>query len=266
MDTKTLSEAKILSEKIAAAYGSPPFYREQKDQIDASCCLMENSPVVRTCIEILTASVNISGHGLSHARKVAIDTGTIILIEGRSSGGGEDLQRQVLLAHIAGILHDIQRSVKDHARQGAEEAGMILTRFDLTDEEREAVANAIRNHEAFQPCTPLAAPGGQLLSDALYDADKFRWGPDNFTEMLWDIADTRDISMHTLLSYFPSGLQSLKKTRDTFRTKTGRQYGPGFIDLGLRIGETLYTELGKQYVGNATLHDDRQRSTTTEDS
>jgi len=247
MDTETLSEAKILSEKIAAAYGPPRFYRDKKDQIDESCRLIENNPVARECIEILTARANVSGHGLSHARKVAIDGGAIILIEGRSSGGEEDLKRQISLAHIAGILHDIKRSSRDHARQGAEEAGMILEGFDFTDTERAAVVEAIGNHEAFQPCTPLADPGAQLLSDALYDADKFRWGPDNFTEMLWEIADTRDISMHALLSYFPSGLQSLRKIRDTFRTATGQKYGPGFIDLGLRIGTALYEALGKEY-------------------
>ncbi|MBW2674128.1 MAG: hypothetical protein JRD89_12070, partial [Deltaproteobacteria bacterium] len=240
MDTNTLSEAKALSEKIAATYGTPLFYREKRDQIDASCRLMENNPAVRVCIQILTAKADISGHGLSHAQKVARDTGAIILIE---RGSSAETRRQVSLAHIAGILHDIQRSSADHARQGAEEAGRILTGFDLTDQEREAVTGAIRNHEAFQTCTPLDGPDSQLLSDALYDADKFRWGPDNFTEMLWDIADTRDISMHTLLSYFPSGLQSLRKIRGTFRTSTGRKYGPGFIDLGLKIGDTLYTEL-----------------------
>ncbi len=248
MDTEILSKAKALSEKIAATYGPPRFYREKKNQIDASCRLMEKNPAARACIEILTARADVSGHGLSHARKVAIDGGAIILIEGRSSGGGENLKRQVSLAHIAGILHDIKRSSKDHARQGGEEAGMILEGFDFTDTERAAVVDAIRNHEAFQPCRPLADPRAQLLSDALYDADKFRWGPDNFTEMLWDIADTRDISMHTLLSYFPSGLQSLRKIRETFRTSTGRKYGPGVVDLGLKIGGTLYTELAEGFL------------------
>ncbi|MDD5723994.1 MAG: hypothetical protein PHY29_09715 [Syntrophales bacterium] len=252
MDTETLSEAKILSEKIAAAYGAPLFYREKKAQVDASCRMMENNPVARECIRILTASADISGHGLSHARKVAIDGGAIILIEGRFAGKEEALKRRVSLAHITGILHDIKRSSKDHAWQGADEAGTILTRFDLTDEERAAVVGSIRNHEAFQPCTPLDDPGAQLLSDALYDADKFRWGPDNFTEMLWDIADTRDISMNTLLSFFPSGLQSLRKIRETFRTATGQKYGPDFIDLGLEIGDALYTELEKSFLRRLT--------------
>ena len=254
MDTETLSKAKALAEKIATACGTPLFYREQKVPIDESYRLFENNSMVATCIEILTATANISGHGLVHARKVAVDTGAIILIEDRSSGEGENLTRLVSLAHIAGILHDIKRSSKDHARLGAEAAGNILTRFDLTDTERAAVVGSIRNHEAFQPATSLINPDAQLLSDALYDADKFRWGPDNFTEMLWDIVTTRDVSMHTLLSYFPSGLQSLEKIRDTFRTATGQKYGPGFIDLGLKIGDTLYAELGKGYRRNPTPH------------
>jgi len=244
MDKKTLSEAKILSEKIAATYGIPPFYREQKVSVDESYRLMETNPVARACIEILTAKSDVSGHGLSHARKVAIDAGAIILIE---RDPPSETDRLVMLAHIAGILHDIRRSSNDHARKGAEATAGILTRFDLTDRERAAVVHAIRNHEAFQPCTTLADPEAQILSDALYDADKFRWGPDNFTEMLWDIADTRDISMHTLLSYFPSGLQSLKRIRGTFRTPTGRKYGPGFLDLGLQIGEILFTALEKKF-------------------
>ena len=244
MDTETLSRAKALSEKIAGTYGTPLFYREQRDQVDTSCRMLENNPLVRKCTGILTARGNASGHGLAHARKVARDAGAIILIERESSA---ETNRLTTLAHVAGILHDIQRSSKEHARRGAEAAGGILARFDLTDTEREAVVDAIRNHEAFQPCSPLADPDAQLLSDALYDADKFRWGPDNFTEMIWDIAETREISMHTLLFYFRPGMQSLTKIRESFRTFTGKRYGPGFIDLGLRVGTTLYEELGKEY-------------------
>ncbi len=149
--------------------------------------------MVTACVEIITARANFSGHGLSHARKVAIDAGAIILIEGRPAAETDNIDRAVLLAHIAGILHDIKRSGKNHARRGAEEAKEILKGFDLTDKEQKSVVDAIGNHEAFQPCTPLATPDVQLLSDALYDADKFRWGPDNFTEMIWDISNTLNI-------------------------------------------------------------------------
>jgi HD superfamily phosphohydrolase YqeK len=244
MDTEKRTQTKTRAEQIAAACGTPQFYLEHKMHVDASSRLLEHNAMVAACIETLTARSNVSGHGLSHARKVAVDAGAIIMIERGISAG---TNRLITLAHVAGILHDIKRSCKDHARQGAKEAGTILTGFDLTEKERAAVVNAIRNHEAFQPCTPLTDPDAQLLSDALYDADKFRWGPDNFTEMLWDISETRDIPVASLLSYFPSGLKSLKKIKGTFRTETGKRYGPGFIDLGLAIGETLYAELEKEY-------------------
>jgi hypothetical protein len=35
-------------------------------------------------------------------------------------------------------------------------------------------------------------------------------------------------------------MESLKKIKTTFRTKTGRQYGPQFLDLGLAIGQELH--------------------------
>ena len=82
MIIQTLSDAKILSEKIAGTFAAPRFYREKKSEIGESLLLFENNPIVTACIEIITARVNFSGHGLSHARKVAIDAGTIILIEG----------------------------------------------------------------------------------------------------------------------------------------------------------------------------------------
>ena len=240
MQTEDLVKAKTLSEKIAHECGVPRFFREQKVYIDASSRLLEEHPLVASCIRILTAGANVSGHGFSHSRKVARDAGAIVMIE---RGTADEAERLATLAHIAGILHDIKRSSKDHARLGAEEAKTILKEFDLTHTEQEAVVGAIRNHEAFQPCFPLNDPDSQFLSDTLYDADKFRWGPDNFTEMLWDIAETRHVSVETLISFFPSGLESLRKIRSTFRTKTGKRYGPDFIDRGLRIGERLYGAL-----------------------
>jgi hypothetical protein len=245
MIIRPLSDAKNLSEKIAATFPTPRFYREKKCEIGESVLLFENNPMVTACMEVLTARTTFSGHGLSHARKVAIDAGAIILIEQHLEIDENTVKRAIALAHIAGILHDIKRSSKNHARQGAEEAKSILRAFDLTDKEQQFVVDAIGNHEAFQPCVPLADPEAQLLSDALYDADKFRWGPDNFTEMIWDISDTLHISIEMLLEHFPAGLKSLERIRGTFRTSTGKDYGPDFIALGLKIGETLYKELEK---------------------
>ena len=97
-----------------------------------------------------------------------------------------------------------------------------------------------------RPSGPLgtdAGPAERLLSDALYDADKFRWGPDNFTETLWAMIIPRGIPLRTLLPRFLPGIEGIRKIRESFRTATGREYGPDFIDRGLTIGRRLYEEL-----------------------
>jgi hypothetical protein len=43
------------------------------------------------------------------------------------------------------------------------------------------IVAAIRNHEAFRKILESEDKSARLVSDSLYDADKFRWGPDNFT-------------------------------------------------------------------------------------
>ena len=86
----------------------------------------------------------------------------------------------------------------------------------------------------------LEDPLAQFLSDALYDADKFRWGPDNFTEMLWDMVEYRKASLDAVLKRFLKGMEGIERVRETFRTRTGRIYGPDFIDRGIEIGMKFY--------------------------
>jgi hypothetical protein len=174
---------------------------------------------------------------------VAVDAGAIILTELNGGPPAADAERLVLLAHLAGLLHDIKRAEKDHARAGAREASGILATFALKDSERSAITQAIANHEAFQIPDALADPLDQLLSDALYDADKFRWGPDNFTETLWAMLEARKASLAVALPHFPKGMQALLRIRETFRTPTGRDYGPDFIDLGMEVGRRFYEEM-----------------------
>jgi len=238
-------EARNVCEKIAASFNTPRFYREKAREVEQSRQLYEHHADVQTCVAILQENESY-GHGLSHARKVAIDSGAIILIEENNGATELSLHRRVLLAHLAGVLHDIKRSSPNHAREGAKEADTILKSFDLDKAERRTISQAIENHEAFQPHHPLDTISDQLLSDALYDADKFRWGPDNFTEMIWDIIIPRKIPLSTVLDRFSAGLEGIKKIRETFRTITGREYGPDFIDIGLKIGKQLYSELNSE--------------------
>jgi hypothetical protein len=237
--------AQRLSKRIASEMEPPRFYIDKKEQVDASRAAFENHPMVRSCLDIVAERADRLGHGLSHVRKVAVDAGALVIIE--TEGGGEDRERMLLLAHMAGALHDIRRDEPDHALRGAEEAEAILRELGLREEESRAIAQAIRNHEAFKPDTPLDDPSLQVLSDALYDADKFRWGPDNFTETVWMMLAPAKIPLSMLMERYKPSLEGIEKIATTFRTPTGREYGPDFIAKGLRIGERLYAELAKSF-------------------
>ena len=237
---RELQEARKLARKIARSTEPPQFYREKRREVEGSRRLFRSSPLVRECLSLVREREDGIGHGNVHVRKVAVDAGAISLVENSPVCPRSEVRRIVLLAHVAGVLHDIRRLEKDHARVSAGEAGRLLARFDLTESEIAAITGAIGNHEAFQPAETLEDPLARFLSDALYDADKFRWGPDNFTEMLWDMVEYRKASLDAVLKRFLKGMEGIERIRETFRTRTGRIYGPDFIDRGIEIGMKFY--------------------------
>lgn len=242
MPDEEYSRAIALSRKIALEVGTPRFYLEKGREVALSREMLAG-PLVAAALRIVADRDACLGHGTTHCEKVAVDAGALILSE--KGGAYLRVRKLVLLAHLAGILHDIRRAEKDHAERGANEAEKILLAFPLLDDEREGIAGAIRNHEAFRPCLVAAGPSARILSDALYDADKFRWGPDNFTETVWAMIIPRGIPLQALLPRFLKGLEGIRKIRGSFRTETGRLYGPDFIDRGLEIGRRLHDALAK---------------------
>jgi hypothetical protein len=184
------------------------------------------------------------GHGLKHAVRVALDVGALMIIEGERTGYSENLiRRRVTLVQCAALLHDIQRKQDNHAEKGADIARKMLKFYPLLPEEIEDICLAIHNHEAFQQTMPIDTPEGALGSDCLYDADKFRWGPDNFTDTLWCMASFSRTSFAEFVDQYPKGMEGLSRIKQTFRTHTGKLYGPQFIDLGLAIGKDLYKSI-----------------------
>lgn len=240
-------EARRISLRIASEVEPPRFYSEKEEEVEASRAALELHPVSRSVRELVEQRGDRLGHGMAHVLKVAVDAGALVLIESEACGEGESIERTLLLAHLAGLLHDIRRDEPDHALKGAEEAEAVLQGFALKDGERKAVVQAIRNHEAFKPVVPLEDPSLQVLSDALYDADKFRWGPDNFTDTLWSMLSPFRIPMEELLRNFLPRMEGIRRIAETFRTPTGKVYGPDFIARGLEIGEKLYRELAGMY-------------------
>jgi hypothetical protein len=232
-----------LSRRIAAEVGTPRFYVEKAREVALSRELFAAEPLIATGIRIVGERGACLGHGITHVEKVAIDIGALILIEEGDAAPDARVRRLVFLAQLAGVLHDIRRTEKEHAERGAEEAEKLLASFSLLHEECAGITDAIRNHEAFRPCRTATGRAAQFLSDALYDADKFRWGPDNFTETLWAMVAPRDIPLQALIPRFLPGIEGIRKIRDSFRTPMGREYGPDFIDRGLTIGRRLHAAL-----------------------
>ena len=235
--------------EIASRYPPPDFYQDFKETIARSQHLFANHPLVAEIQELVATHIDDDfGHGMHHATKVAVDAGALIGIEGPNQGYDERLtRRRVIVAQCAGLLHDIDRRASDHAVRGAAFAQHILPSFTLTADEINDICLAIRDHEAFQAKVAIASPMGRLLSDCLYDADKFRWGPDNFKNTVWSMVSVLNPPLDQFIRRYPQGMQTLARIRDTFRTTTGMRYGPQFIDLGLAIGEELYQVLLSEF-------------------
>jgi hypothetical protein len=214
----------------------PAFYRDKARQITESRDRLERSDQVRFARDLIRERGGAFGHGFLHAERVAVEAGAIVYSE---LGFGVESDRLAGVVLVAGYLHDLRRDEKDHPEKAAGEVREIFR--DRIDERLlDMVVFAIRGHEAFKERLLVDDAEFMLCADALYDADKFRWGPDNFTETLWNMAESMKIGISAVMGHYEKGIKGIIRIKDTFRTETGRKYGPGFIDAGLKIGEELY--------------------------
>lgn len=241
-------EAKIIAERIALEFPEPLFYRALKTELMISERKLDEDECVRECITIIEGMGFLPGHGIEHVTKVALEAGAIVLHEIRSSLSEDSKLRYLKMVHMAGILHDIKRFEPDHAQKGADAAYELLADFQMPENDRVAVSLAIANHEAFKQERSMPCAATQLVSDALYDADKFRWGPDNFTETVWQMIAPFKIPLDTLLDKFEPSMQGIEMIRGTFRSETGKAYGPEFIDNGISIGSILIDRLRERFL------------------
>lgn len=243
------SALKKKSEIISKKIGDPSFYMKHRQELEKSYASISNNPIIHKCRTYLDESKLHPAHGISHGEKVALEAGAILQIESDlhncSNADTEDL---LLCVQIAGLLHDIKRNEKDHTIEGSIEAGRILSDFPLADRYKRYITAAIRNHEAFKEVIDSENNHAKLISDSLYDADKFRWGPDNFTSTLWLIVESAEIPVEELYISFLEKVEGIKRIKNTFRTDTGKLYGPQFINMGIDIGNEIYEEM-KRYIG-----------------
>lgn len=235
--------------KIAGRYPEPEFYSDFRQEEDCSKRFFAGDKVISELWRFVVDNIEDNyGHGLEHVRNVALDAGALILIESCPGfDSKEEIGHRMRLIQAAGLLHDIRRKEKHHAAAGAKYARRILGDYNFSESDIDSICLAIANHEAFNENPQKGAADSLLISDCLYDADKFRWGPENFTRTIWSMVSYMDISFEQFISRYPRGMAYLKKIRGTFRTPTGKLYGPQFIDLGIAIGEKLYQVIQQEH-------------------
>ena len=229
---------------FARGLPAPSFYGSHAQLLRRSDEALQHHELVQRCRVYLDESRLECAHGLCHCEAVARDAGAIVLLEAASQGirAGET-EELFITAIIAGLLHDIKRKEEDHAVRGSIESEKILTALGVDLRDRQYIADAIRNHEAFQETYDRDDIAGRLVSDALYDADKFRWGPENFCVTLWVMVTARNTPPETLHRNFKEKMRGIERIKETFRTATGKRYGPEFIDQGITIGNAIYDDM-----------------------
>jgi hypothetical protein len=229
---------------FARSLPEPSFYEKHASLLRRSEEALRHHDLIRKCRAYLDESRLECAHGLCHCEAVARDAGAIVLLEAAGLGLSDDRTSALFItAIIAGLLHDIKRKEEDHAVRGSIESEKILTAMGVDLRERQYIADAIRNHEAFQETDERDDMAGRLVSDALYDADKFRWGPENFSVTLWLMVSARNTPLEALHRSFKEKMKGIERIKETFRTATGKRYGPEFIDQGITIGNAIYEEM-----------------------
>ena len=235
--------------QIVSQYPSPDFYQDHSFANELSLQYLETNAFTEKLQSFVAKHLEDDfGHGIEHSLKVAIDAGALMIIENKLVGRSDNyINQRVIIVQCAGLLHDIQRRHDNHAVKGAAYAKKVLQVFPFKSHEVDDICRAIRNHEAFKKTVKASTSEGALVSDCLYDADKFRWGPDNFTDTVWAMVSFSNIPVSQFMDFYPEGMEKLAKIKHTFRTNTGKKYGPQFIDLGLAIGKELFDVIQTEF-------------------
>ncbi|MDD2220114.1 MAG: hypothetical protein PHS63_08570 [Desulfoplanes sp.] len=244
MTNNIFEQLKNESKKLAAEY-LPDFYNDFATQHRRSKDLFFTNTLIGQCkADVLPFFKNPerTTSAVEHAKKVAIDAGTLVLADGQG-WSVQHIKRLALLAQIAGLFHDICGQSSEHAQQSAEYARQVMHGYPLSEREKDMVAFAIRNHETARPEIKRDDHAYQRVSNAVYDADKFRWGADTVSTAQWEICATDTCSREKILTHFSESIRKIQSITSTFRTRTGQQYGPQFVKQGLTIAAHIHGSL-----------------------
>ena len=235
MSSSQLKWLRDAAGELARKAGRPLFYDDMEIEFERVRGIESRSEIIQHAISLVRDTGDLLGHGFMHAKCVAHDAAVIVCHE---ADAGERSDRLIENCLIAGYLHDIRRNEKNHPERAAQFVSEAF-KDRLPAADLDIIVFAIRNHEAFKESETVPDPGFMLVSDSLYDGDKFRWGPDNFVYTIWDMAESVRLSPEMIFNHYDRGVKGIERIKSTFRTATGKKYGPEFIDMGLEIGARL---------------------------
>lgn len=232
-----IPELKRRARELAAGRPQPAFMLDCAEEISHASELFFDHPLILKLQGDALGFLNEPcGVGVEHGKRVAIDAAALVLAE-PCGLGAEERRRLALLAEMAGLLHDALNHEEDHAEKGADLCLRILRGYDLTSEERIWIAQAVALHEAPLAVEEAGPVPARLLSAALHDADCFRFGPDIFNTVLWELCDCAEWPLARMATAFGEGLARAEQCLSHLRTEQGRRYGPGLIQEGLALGK-----------------------------
>ncbi|MBU1228873.1 MAG: hypothetical protein KKA55_12755 [Proteobacteria bacterium] len=184
------------------------------------------------------------GLGVEHGKRVAMDAAALVLAE-PSGLSPEERRRVAVLAAMAGLLHDALRHEENHAEMGADLCLRILRGYAISPEERLWIAGAVAGHEGLEPQGLNVPESARLLAGAVHDADVFRFGPDIFVTILWELCECDEWPLERIARRFPEGVRRARALENSFRTEGGRRYGPLLLAEGLALAEEYERMLGQ---------------------
>lgn len=243
MISDTLLDLRNEAKKRAKDLPVTAFYLDHATEVSYAWELFFDHPLMRRLQDdCLTFLYDDAMFGIEHSKKVAQEAAAIVMAE--DAGLETDRKKHLaLLASIAGMLHDLQRGEDDHAHRSAEAVPDLLKGYPLTAEDVVLITRAVDGHEQRTDPGDYADPSERLLCQALYDADKFRFGPDIFCTTMWLFCDYTSWSLAEMAGQFPKGISVAKTIVPTLRTDIGRSYGSELIEQGIKLGEIMHRRL-----------------------
>jgi hypothetical protein len=163
-----------------------------------------------------------------------------------------DLVVKKLLSFVAGTLEDDFGHGLMHAVKVSHDAGTLVhieAQLSGYDKDRLCrlvclVQTAGLLHDIKRKRKDHSAHAATYAKKVL---KKYPFSPEEIENICGAIQNHEAFKEDKFMDGYPQGMEKLETIKATFRTPTGKKFGPQFIDLGLAIGEELYEVIKTEF-------------------